>query len=1438
MPDPLLDPGLSDPTAGLEMAGPNLPYVPSNIPERLGSELFQTTAGALDWLQKGIALYGGETFDPTAATTGLPSSDPRDWGTAVTPEPRISVDQAKEQFPGVTGIDEPLPVTVLQAMQREQRANATRQLVAERWPAGLPSAAVGLGTDLVASMLDPVNDAAFMVPVLGESRYAEWLAAAGRNAGWVGRLGVTAGVGAARGAAGAAILGGVELGTDPDTTLSDVAQQTLWTAAQGALFHTALNFRGDVLGARFRASPEGDAAAKDADLHDMATRVAAAQMADGEPIEVRPVFDAARVPSERPLASPYLDDAVARAGGEPSAEQTRWADEATEARATPPDKVFAGQMSEAQGIIAELRERGLLRPEDEAELAEAGVGRPEEEQAREAAGQPEREPEEPPHVVPAPVAAAMLREEEPRVGVGAERVGRGVLGEGVDRAGEHAAVIQDIDALIHRLAPGAEPRAYGSLTEEATGQTVSGATFGEKLDDGWRHIIAYSLASPDVQHAAAHEVTHALDRMNLYTPEERAALNRGVEQGGWTEKFGITQRYGDLSPEAQAKEAIGEAYADWRETNAVPGLRGRPATLIGGLFQRLRDAFDGIASILKQHFGGELTAEDVFRRIESGEIGAREPADQLAAEDAAFQREAFNEEDFDAAAAAKKQLTAMQDIAKRVALGEKVDRIHAAGLPIARGFDAEIRGINHAVSGARDSTAALQLDRRNEFTGRLTANLDKIPGALEAWRRRTLTAEWNDELAELNKSDGKPGISKSPLALEIAKAVHDAQDLARLRLNQSGAWIGDYDGYVARTQHDAIKIHKATYPVWRNDVLAGLDRDKTMEGLTPEAQEGFLHNMWLALSTGVHMSADHGVSPKAGVFPGGANIGKRVSSERVLHWRDADAWRTYQQKYGEPNIEVGVANNLLRAGRDAALLERWGSNPGAAFDELVRRTLERYRVDPPALADFQRNLPRIREEFAHLTGEASRPGNVLADQIRGSILGLQDISKLGNVLLAHMSTAVTKPYQLAYHGVGLWQRYTSVLRNLMQDTSPEGKQVMENLLANATGQMSDLSHGYEAVDGVPGQIAALRQFSMRLGGLPQMLARQKQGSQWELANFLGQQVDKTFDQLHPSTQRALTIYGIGPAEWDVLRTAPDHDRDGAGLLYLTPKAAYRANVDGLVGPRLERALDEDDANRMRAETADRLAMKLASYLSDSADRSTITPGIPERAFFTRWAGRYGGPIVGQYKTWAMAAVRQMWGQAILGSTKAEAVKSLAELVAVGTAIGYARMALTSAIQGQTPQLFNGDPKHDAILMTQSMVAGGGLGIWGDYLMGQYSRPGERGTDFAKDFALNVMGPAFGDAATIYGIGHEAAVGAFSDDPMDQMQKTGADFERFLTSHLPVVNVWYLHLLSHWLFIDRLNEMADPGYNERRQQAIQERTGQQTWLQPSYAGAQQ
>lgn len=1785
---------VANPTEGLDASARAAPYVPSSTGAFTGAAFMSglmnpTVAPAARALTEQQEESGFDNLGAAMDPTGFAGIQ----GETFKPQAPLAPKDLEAKFPGVQ-FDSPMTLDVAKDYAKSRTDQATRDAVMARYPSGATKFVLGLGAGAVSQLLDPVADAAFMVPVIGEARYGTWLMRAGETAGVAGRAGVTLGVGAARAEAGQTLLSAGRYATDPDYHFGDAANDLLTAPLAGAILHGAFAFRGDILGARFAESPEGAEAAASAATHDAAMRTAAAQMANGDPVEVRPVFDAARTrgelrgstalggsvalpdsadggdaagraaePPGGAEASARLDNAVARAGGAPGPEEIEQ-QHALDLARTEPD--IAADTAEAERQVEAMRAAGTLRPEDEAELrafepepaARSGAGAepsatggesaapapraaieaardhiamaaeapaerkgilhaikqlggikvrdgsgeltpdgkevnevlkdvrrpgvinnkggqpldrmrevlreqgwfgPREDSgadrdailaamAHEAAGGKFEHPEDAdggqsaretvktemheagiqPRDVPdvkaeklaryriardtalerdgenwrqrADMAGveygsdwsdedvqaaviereAMQAENEPQLdaleldmdrtlklryphiwkemadagaaedipfdtesgtfadsaggggtaGPGdsgafglepdGERAGRNrgaapdaQLGlPGTDRSAKQLAAAREsagrgraasdveqraADEGLFAPSKSTEPELFANpkgwdLVEPSDtadsranikGETLAGVPFGSLSDtesavksrvddivrqiapeapvtgvrslrsggfarygalynDGARRAIVWSLESPDAQHTISHELVHYLRHTGLISGPEWSAMEDAARAGNWIDKHGIESRYFGTTDAVKIEESIAEEFADWR------GGKDVPKGILATVFARVQDFLSRTASALRQMFGYDLKPEDVFQRIASGEVGNRDPVGTNGF--GADMYQVPTSEEMDRATAARKKLDAYQNLIKRQSIMDKLDDFRTKGLPLEKGLRAMMRGVASQIPDTMDSTAKDQNSSENFLLGLLIRNLEKN-GLLEAWRSHSETANWVRELAELNTKGGKPGISKSPVALKIAESVKAAQDVARDKLNRSGAWIGEYDGYVNRTSHNAIAIHKAGYEAWRDFELARLDQDKTFAGLLSpqEAQlpnaaqlkadriEKFMHGTWDALSTGVHMSSQGGVG-KSAAFNGPSNLGKKISSERVLHYKNADAWREHQEKFGDPVIERSVMNTLQRAGRDSALMTKWGTNPQSMFDDVTRRVREKYRGDHDELARFDRALPLTQEEFRHLTGEASRPENSLAYKIRGAVLASQDITKLKNVLFTHMSVFATKPFQLHYMGVGRFRAYSNVLSSFLTDKSPEGKQLLENLRANATGQSQHIMSGYEPIDGVPGKIAQLRQRIMRLGLLPYAIERQKNGMELEASNFLGQKVEQPFDALPKPTQRALKLYGLGEKEWDTLRQAPNHD-ELDGSTYLTPAAAGRvpdAAIDAYAADRIAKAgaLDARQVDRIRFQARDDLAMKLAGFYNDMGDRSTVTPGIPERAFFTKYGGgKFLGPVLGQYKTWALAYMRQVLGQAVYGSSRPEAVKALVGVIATSMVAGFLRRTITDVLSGKNPRLPNGDPKNDAEIAFASLVSGGGLGILGDMILGQFEANSGTGRERAMKYIAQLAGPSIGDVADVGGLGFDYLDAAFAKNPKGAVQSANANSLRTLVDHLPFVNLFYVRTLADWLLLDRLQEMAKPGYLARYQQRVKTQNHQTFWLPPTH-----
>lgn len=99
--------------------------------------------------------------------------------------------------------DEGITSAALDILIDRKRDEIKRQEVLSRSPGGFGMGAAQLGTAFATSLLDPLNVGLAFVPVVSQARYLRYLANA---RGAIGRTAVRAGVGAAEGAAGAAIV--------------------------------------------------------------------------------------------------------------------------------------------------------------------------------------------------------------------------------------------------------------------------------------------------------------------------------------------------------------------------------------------------------------------------------------------------------------------------------------------------------------------------------------------------------------------------------------------------------------------------------------------------------------------------------------------------------------------------------------------------------------------------------------------------------------------------------------------------------------------------------------------------------------------------------------------------------------------------------------------------------------------------------------------------------------------------------------------------------------------------------------------------------------------------------------------------------------------------------------------------------------------------------
>lgn len=113
--------------------------------------------------------------------------------------------------------------------------------------------------------------------------------------------------------------------------------------------------------------------------------------------------------------------------------------------------------------------------------------------------------------------------------------------------------------------------------------------------------------------ALYHEGIHHLRNMNVFTPREWKVLAAEARRS-WIDKYDLPRRYSGADPDLMTEEGIAEGFAHWMDGEKVPAP-------VRGVFQKIKTFFARARNLAKGM--GFQTADDVLRRVGSGEVGKR-----------------------------------------------------------------------------------------------------------------------------------------------------------------------------------------------------------------------------------------------------------------------------------------------------------------------------------------------------------------------------------------------------------------------------------------------------------------------------------------------------------------------------------------------------------------------------------------------------------------------------------------------------------------------------------------------------------------------------------------------------------------------------------------------------------------------------------------------
>jgi len=680
------------------------------------------------------------------------------------------------------------------------------------------------------------------------------------------------------------------------------------------------------------------------------------------------------------------------------------------------------------------------------------------------------------------------------------------------------------------------------------------------------------------------------------------------------------------------------------------------------------------------------------------------------------------------------------------------------------------------------------------------------------------------------KEGEEPNVSNE--AKLIAKIIRRVQDYTLSRKNRAGAYINKLENYITRQSHDAKLMSDAGYEKWRDDITPLLD-DSTYKDVVPrkdgkDAQEEFLKETYNSLISGIHKRSDgeytiNGKKDPITSFTGQSNLAKSLSQSRVLHFKDGEAAFQYSEKYNRRNLFETIIDGLTHDGRSIALMENLGTNPRMMIERILDDIDAKAASDPTMkTSKWQRNA--AMKEFAQLDNSLNAVGisegvffGADFQSVASGFRMIQETAYLGGATVASITDVASKAAFLASNTErGFFNNFGTALKDIFEGLrGPERKEFAIRLLVGVEGMTGNVLSRHGPEDFGPGFISKMHALFFKLNGMRYWNHAQKVGVARVLAFDGAASVKKQWKDIDSSFKNFLEKYDINEKELKLFKDVDMKAKDGRE--YLFPDLADDIPTNALDLYIRDKTGTMDITDNMRASTRDELRTKIGTLYTDGADTAIPTPGAKERAIMNQGyaKGTIGGEVIRMImmlKGFPITMItkgltRQYYTSGFTGTMK---------MIAGMSAMGYVAMSAKDILKGKEPKtIFSDDYMKSAKVITASMVQGGGMGIFGDFMFGEFNR-------YGQSFTKTLAGPAFGVADDLASLFQKFVRG---DD-------AAKDAVKFAMRNTPFSNLFYTRVAADYMVLHGLMETMDPGYLTKMERRYKKDYDQEYYFPPS------
>lgn len=709
---------------------------------------------------------------------------------------------------------------------------------------------------------------------------------------------------------------------------------------------------------------------------------------------------------------------------------------------------------------------------------------------------------------------------------------------------------------------------------------------------------------------------------------------------------------------------------------------------------------------------------------------------------------------------------------------------------------------------------------QNEF---LSEMLDTINGIKSKWLGFVEDAE--DVAAFVKEAFGEDSGN------EAAKKAWEAWDAVAEKMRQrairAGADIGKLDyGYIPQT-HDWVKVRKAGQQAWIQEVLPKLDKERYITDAGEQmSDKQIIEQELIPAWTDIVTSGN----PSGNIFDikedvmAGARFGldpvRGSKQHRVLHFKDAESFLTYESKYGSGSLTSTLIGHVAKMSNDIAIIETLGPQPEATLSMMkgvaegeamnARMSESQFRLLTGYSDGMGLTRVSIDDMWNVLVGKASQaaPNREGVANFMSGFRNFEIMGKLGKAFITSLSDIPTYFITTGFNKLDLFQGLQFLGRAYGKDWKDYANRM--GFLADSIS--SDFNRwGHDNIG--QGWTSKLANATMKASFLEAWTNATRRAFCLNMMAGLGKLIDTPWAELTDYDRARLVEGGISETEWNMMRFAGSEDYNGIKFLSMDKLKALKDNSD------LVERFDQQDLIE--------LPSKVIGFVVNESEMASLNPDLVTRTETSR--GLQRGTVGGEFarclflfKSFPIAMMERQWRRAQFLNRK------------VGKCVGYeylAAIAVATTVFGglslQIQNMLNGKDLQDVEskqFWLNAMAKGGGLGFIGDYLaygIGEDSMYG------AMSGATNLLGPV---AGSIVGAS-DVLTSAVGNAIYDKHTKTGAKAVRLARQHLPFMNLWYASTVIDRAFMDELQDYLSPGYSRAKESRLRRGTGQGYWWAP-------